>query len=102
MIKSSLVKWAVAALLAVPAAATLGASAPYTTITKHHHRTLSHTHHKHRPMTGTRHHRKLHHKGTGHASFSSHKHRHSTLSTSAAHPTLKITKMPPTIDGMNT
>jgi hypothetical protein len=102
MIRSSLVKWAVAAMLAVPAASTLASTSRLTTM-RHHHRHLTSSHHKHKTLTSiSHHHRKLHHKGSSHRSLSSRSHRHTSLSTSAAHPTIKITKMPPTIDGMNT
>ena len=101
MIRSSLVKWAIAALLAVPAASTFAATK--TATIKHHHRTLTRLHHKHVTLASQHRHHKLTHKSRKHTSLASRRHRHSSLSaSSAAHPTIKITKIPPTIDGMNT
>jgi hypothetical protein len=108
MLKSSIVKWAVAAVLAVPAVPLFG-----TTI--HHHRLVTRTH-THRLVT-TNHHRlvtKTHHRVTlaSHRKLTAHHRlthrlthragvRHASM-TSTSHFKVHVTKMPPTIDGINT
>jgi hypothetical protein len=100
MFKSTLVKWAIAALLAVPAVSLFSSPASAQTT-----RTLnSRLHHKHTLTSYLHRHRRLHSRRHHHVTLSSRHHRHSvsSLRTSSVHPTVKITKMPPTIDGMNT
>jgi hypothetical protein len=115
MTKSAILKWAVAALLAVPAV-------PMFARTVHHH-VLSSRSHAHRALTITsKHVRRLHHTSTAHKSLATVKHsahrltsksrRHVTLSAkhtshrtlaSISRPTrVHVTKMPPTIDGIHT
>jgi hypothetical protein len=103
MLKSSIVKWAVAAVLAVPAVPMFGS-------TIHHHRlvTRSHLHRlvvRHRLSTKTHRrlslsaHRKLltrHHRLVSKSAL-----RHASM-TSTSHFKVHVTKMPPTIDGINT
>jgi hypothetical protein len=99
MLKSTLAKWALAALLAVPTVSLLPSAAPAATT-----KTLSsHLHKKHTLSSLHRHHRRLHSRKHRHVVLSSKHHRHiSSLSARTVHPTVKIDKMPPTIDGMNT
>ncbi len=110
MLKSSIVKWAVAAVLAVPAIPMFGS-------TIHHHKVVTRTHtHIHHTMTVTRHHTvsRTHRRTTlsAHRKLSTH-HRSShrlthkssvrhTSMTSTSHYKVHVTKMPPTIDGINT
>ena len=110
MLKSSIVKWAVAAVLAVPAIPMFGS-------TIHHHKVVTRTHtHIHHTMTVTRHHtvsrphrrttlsahRKLatHHRSSHRLTHKSNV-RHTSM-TSTSHYKVHVTKMPPTIDGINT
>jgi hypothetical protein len=101
MFKRTLVKWAIAALLAVPAVSLFSAPASAQTTT----RTLSsRLHHKHTLSSYLHRHHRLHSRRHHHVTLSTRHHRHSvsSLRSSSVHPTVKITKMPPTIDGMNT
>lgn len=102
MYKSTILKWAVAALMAVPAVSTLAASGSgakhRTLVTRLHHRKVS------AAVAGS-HHRKLIHKHRKHAALSTHKsvrHASAALRSGTARPTVKITHIPPTIDGMHT
>ena len=117
MLKSTLVKWAVAAVLAVPAVPLFGS-------TRHHHRaTLSTRTHRlvsatakshrlvksatHRKSTTLIHRKKLTKKLTSRrhgALKTTARHgvvRHTSLS-STSHFRVHVTKMPPTIDGIQT
>jgi len=108
MLKSSIVKWAIAAVLAAPAVPMFGS-------TIHHHRlvTRPHTHHtlsvRHHRLVSKTHRRvtlSTHHKLTS-LHRSSHRLTHRagvrhTSMTSTSHFKVHVTKMPPTIDGINT
>jgi hypothetical protein len=102
MLKSTMVKWAVAALLAVPAVPLFA---------RHTHRRplVSRSHHT-ALVSGKRVHRSLktkHHRSTllaakslkGHRSLT-HRGIHKRSLTSASHFQVHVTKMPPTIDGI--
>jgi hypothetical protein len=108
MIKSTIVKWAVAAVLAAPAIPTFGTTIhhhrlvarnhSHRLVTTNHHRVVTKTHRHvtlstHRKLTTHRHltHSLTHKSGTRHASM-----------TSTSHFKVHVTKMPPTIDGINT
>ena len=108
MFKSTIVKWAVAAVLAVPAVPLFGNTT--------HHRVVHLTHHTHRLSTlrhhrlGSRTHRRLslaaRRKLASHR-LSSHRLVHKTglrhtAMNSTSHFKVHVTKMPPTIDGINT
>jgi hypothetical protein len=97
-----MVKWAVAALLAVPAVPGLAARIHHrplvsrshrTTMvsSKRHHRSLSSKHHRSVLLAakGLKGHRSLTHRGT-----------HRSALSSASHFRVHFTKMPPTIDGI--
>ena len=109
MIKSTLAKWAFAALMAVPAIPMFGK-------TVHHKFTVHRTGHSALVSTSARRH--LSHKTTRHVTYStrtghrslltsrshrlSHKTtRHTSLSKTAPQFKVHVTKMPPTIDGIN-
>jgi hypothetical protein len=108
MFKSTLLKWAVAAAMSVPAIPALG-----TTIHRHHrviHRTHSlvvvKTHHRlvtrgHRHVVMTAHRKLSSHRMGSHRLVSGSSVRHSSMS-STNHFKVHPTKMPPTIDGINT
>jgi len=102
MLKSIMVKWAVAALLAVPAVPGLAA--------RIHHRPLVSRSHRTAMVSGKRHHRSLsskHHRSVllaakglkGHRSLT-HRGIHKNALSSASHFRVHFTKMPPTIDGI--
>jgi hypothetical protein len=108
MLKSTIVKWAVAAMLAVPAVPMLGKTIHHRLVSSHRthrlltvksHRHVTRTHRRlslsaHRKLS-TRHHPMMHHltrkSGPRHESM-----------TSTSHFRVHVTKMPPTIDGINT
>ena len=104
MFKSTIAKWAIAAALAVPAVPLMGRTVHHrlvtpaarthrTLIVKHHHRLVTRHHRSltaHRKLT-TRHHRLVRKTGL----------RRSEMSTTPAFK-VHVTKMPPTIDGINT
>ena len=110
MLKSTLVKWAVAAVLAVPAVPMFGKTIHHKLVTRtqsHKVMTASKPHrlvnriHRHVSLSS---HRKL---TTTHRLSSSHRLvrkssvRHTSLNSSS-HFRVHVTKMPPTIDGINT
>lgn len=103
MYKSTLVKWAVAALLAVPAVPVLAKTVHHKSLVTHSHRTLV--------VSGKRHHRNLkttHRRSPllaakalkGHRSLSAHRRLHKNALSSTSHFRVHFTKMPPTIDGI--
>jgi hypothetical protein len=107
MIKTTLVKWAVAAMLAVPAVPMFGSTL--------HHRVASRTHTRHvltakKHRLSTRSHRRSSlstHRKLSHRLASRHKlsHKSSVRGASMNSGTtfhVRPTKMPPTIDGINT
>ncbi|MGD1275898.1 MAG: hypothetical protein ABR964_01585 [Tepidisphaeraceae bacterium] len=101
MYKSTILKWAVAALMAVPAVSTLAASGSAAK-----HRTLiTRLHHKKVSAALSTHHRKLIHRHGKHAALSARRslrHASASLRSGTVRPTVKITHIPPTIDGMHT
>jgi hypothetical protein len=116
MIKSTIVKWAVAAALAVPAVPLFAKTVHHRYVTRTQtHRTLAvrphrvtTTHHRITPLvhsrklTATRHLTTAHHlTTTKHHVVRSTSLRHTAARTSATHFKVHITKMPPTIDGIN-
>ncbi len=103
MYKSTLVKWAVAALLAVPAVPVLAKRVHHKSLVTRSHRTLV--------VSGKRHHRHLkttHRRSTllaakalrRHRSLMSHHRIHKSALTSKSHFRVHFTKMPPTIDSI--
>ncbi|HEX4055629.1 MAG TPA: hypothetical protein VHX86_15295 [Tepidisphaeraceae bacterium] len=104
MYHSTLVKWAVAALLAVPAVPVLARTVHHKSLVTRSHRTLV--------VTGKRHHRSLkttHRRSTllaakalkRHHSLTTRHHRiHKSALSSTSHFRVHFTKMPPTIDGI--
>jgi hypothetical protein len=103
MLKSTVIKWAVAALLAVPAVPVLAKRV--------HHKPLVARSHRTAVVSGRRHHRSLkstHRHSTllaakglrGHRSLMSHRAIHKHALSSASHFKVHFTKMPPTIDGI--
>jgi hypothetical protein len=102
MLKSTMVKWAVAALLAVPAIPVFAKKAHHKPLVTRSHRTTM--------VSGKRHHRSLsskHHRSSllaarglkGHRSLT-HRGIHKSALSSASHFRVHFTKMPPTIDGI--
>ena len=101
MYKSTILKWAVAALMAVPAVSTLAAS-PHAS----RHKTLTtRVHHRKVSASAIAHHRKLAARHGKHLALSARKHLRQASAASrarSAHPAIRITHIPPTIDGMHT
>jgi len=102
MYKSTILKWAVAALMAVPAVSTLAASGNAarhrTLVSRLHHQKVS------AAIAGS-HHRKLIHRHRKHLALSAHRslrHASAALRSGSVHPSIRITHIPPTIDGMHT
>jgi hypothetical protein len=94
MNKTSLVKWALSAMLAVPAISAFAATSTKAE-TKYIH------HHRHTVLVSSKHHhRKYHHLRSKHSKLTSRHHRHASLSHRSSRPTVSVTHMPPTIDGM--
>jgi hypothetical protein len=115
MLKSTMAKWAVAALLAVPAVPMFGKTihrhltvhrttrAPLVSTYSSHKRTVTHMTTHHASLSASSHHKTLTHKSTS-AKNLSHKsttHRTSLKSGSGQQFKVHVTKMPPTIDGIN-
>jgi hypothetical protein len=102
MLKSTMVKWAVAALLAVPAVPLFARHTHRKPlVTRSHHTALVSGKRVHRSLT-TKHHRStlLAAKSLkGHRSLS-HRGTHRSALSSTSHFHVHITKMPPTIDGI--
>ncbi|HEY1923052.1 MAG TPA: hypothetical protein VGG44_09920 [Tepidisphaeraceae bacterium] len=102
MLKSTMVKWAVAALLAVPAVPLFARHTHRKPlVTRSHHTALVSGKRSHRTLTSK------HHRSTllGAKSLKSHRsltHRgiHKNTLSSASHFHVHFTKMPPTIDGI--
>jgi len=109
MLKSTLVKWAVAAVLAVPAVPLFGKTIHHKLVTRTHtrkvmtasrpHRLVNHIHRhvalsSHRRLTTT------HRLSTAHRLSHKSSVRHASLN-SDSHYKVHVTKMPPTIDGIN-
>jgi len=104
MFKSKIVLWAVAALLAVPAVPMFGSTLHHRLVTRTHthrlvrrHRLTSRTHRRvtlsaHRKLSA---HHRLSHRLAHRSAL-----RHSSMTTS--HYKVHVTRMPPTIDGINT
>jgi hypothetical protein len=103
MYKSTLVKWAVAALLAVPAVPLFARTVHHKKLVARSHRTLVVTG-KHRSRNLHTTHRRptlLAAKGLkGHRSLTTHRTIHKTALSSRNHFTVHLTRMPPTIDGI--
>jgi hypothetical protein len=105
MLNSTMIKWAVAALLAVPAVPALAKHLHHKPlVTRSHRTTLTSSKRHHRGLTSSKHHRSslLAAKGLkGHKSLS-HRGTHKTAlsSNSGSHFRVHFTKMPPTIDGI--
>ncbi|MGD0464917.1 MAG: hypothetical protein ABSB74_20725 [Tepidisphaeraceae bacterium] len=102
MFKSTLLKWAVAALLAVPAVPVFANRVHHKPLVTRSHRTMT--------VSGRRHHRNLltkHRRSTlfaakglrGHRSLT-HRAIHKRALSSTSHFRVHFTKMPPTIDGI--
>jgi hypothetical protein len=110
MLKTSLAKWALAAMMAVPAVPMFGKTIHHKLVvhrTTHHSLMSLSTTHRHTLTHKTVHHvtysthrRSLTHKTTAHKLTHKSTVRHTSLSSS---PKFKVhvTKMPPTIDGIN-
>ncbi len=102
MFKSTLVKWAVAALLAVPAVPVLAQRAHHKPLVTRSHRTMT--------VSGKRHHRSLKSthrrstllraKGLKSHRYLTHRAIHKRALSSNSHFRVHFTKMPPTIDGI--
>jgi hypothetical protein len=97
--KISLVKYALAAILAVPAVSTFATTSTNT------HAKYRHSH-RHVVLVSSKHrHHAYHHTHSKHTKLSSRHHRHTSLSShvrssNTGRPTVSVSHMPPTIDGM--
>jgi hypothetical protein len=105
MFKSSIVKWAVAAVLAMPAVPMLASTTHHRLVTRTHHRLVK----SHRLSTRTHRHSSLSARRRLAARRLAKTHRlthrstvrHTAMDTTS-HFKVHVTKMPPTIDGINT
>jgi hypothetical protein len=107
MFKSSMIKWAVAALLAVPAVPMFGKTLHHRTVTSSRtHRSLIVRSHRtstrsHRRLSLAKRHKLVHRHSTKHTFAHKSAIRHTSMNTSS-HFKVHMDKMPPTIDGINT
>jgi hypothetical protein len=107
MFKSTIVKWAVVAAMAVPAIPALGTTIHHRLVRRTHRPLVVQTHHRlviriHRHVVLTAHRKLSTHRLTTHRLVARPSVRHTTASTSSNHFKVHVTKMPPTIDGINT
>jgi hypothetical protein len=103
MLNSTMIKWAVAALLAVPAVPALARHVHHKTLATRSHRTVVATAKRHHRGLTTRHRHSslLAAKSLkGHRSLSHRSIHRSALTSGSSHFRVKFTKMPPTIDGI--
>jgi hypothetical protein len=120
MFKSTLVKWAVAAAMAVPAVPMFGKTIHHRFVSRSHthvvtavrprtvhhlvarpHRLVTRSHHK--VALATTHHRlaSTHHLTTTSRHIVRKSTSHRVIPTTSSHFKVHVTKMPPTIDGIN-